>query len=143
MIAALKPIAEPEAVEEGPKGLTAMVRTVLSRSQGPMSIKEIRKELERDGLDTSRYAQFPSTLKITINRMVENKQVRGYDHPDGELRYAWFLNAPEVTIGFLENAAEVNIAGHAPTVQIEKPAPSAVKKLIRDSEERRKKLLGK
>jgi hypothetical protein len=134
-----------------------MVRTVLSRSQAPMTIKAIRKQLEHDGLDTGKYKQFSATLKITINRMIDNEQVIADHDIDGETNYSWFLNRPEscAEVEAVRRAqglpvkAELSISGQQPTVQITeplmppRPSPHAVSKLIRDSQERRKKLLGR
>jgi len=163
--AALRAIVEDAAEELPLASATDVIRNILKSASAPMSATEVRDKMIALGFDSGPYSQFLASVHVILKRLWKNGEVFEFTNGDRK-SYWWSLKGEPPTYTMadllqpLTNLASealdpypiggnsVDVANqqaarmHHDQRRTEGPQKTGVQRILRDSQERRRKLLG-
>ncbi len=138
-LAGLHALIDPEF--ETSLGLTDTIRQVLRASRDAISPTDIRDSLNALGTSLSGHANPMASVHAILARLVKSGEVMEIEDANGK-RYWWTLNGPPRAGKSLYDLVHATIATNLQSGS-DDPPPTGMARVLRDSQERRRKLLGK
>ena len=145
VVAALKPVAEPDSDDQDVIGLTDGIRAVLRAAETPVTPTDIRDRLVDGGFNERDYSQFLPAIHVVLKRLVNSGEAMELTDSDRKT-YWWSLYPSPRNLRNLYELAQLGAPPPKPPTPVVGPPPGpppVMRKIIGDSQARRRRLLGK
>ena len=90
-------------------GLTDACRLVLKAAGQPLTVAEVRMQLEAMGFDSARYSNMLASIHVVLKRLCRSGEIKFTPRPHGRPAYAWTRPIRVVAISKSSNPARLDL----------------------------------